>query len=311
MLVGIGTADDAGVYRLSDDVALVQTVDYFTPIVDDAADWGRIAAANALSDVYAMGATPLTALSIVGWPRDDLPLELLGDVLDGGAEKLTEAGVTLVGGHSVDDKEPKYGLAVTGLVDPNRIITNAAGKPGDRLVLTKPLGTGVIATAIKRQVAPAEMVAQAVASMAALNRSAATAMLRVGVVAATDVTGYGLLGHLGEMTRASGTSATIEFDRVPVIDGVPDLIADGVVPGGTRRNLAAASRFTQFGDRGEIDQTLLADAQTSGGLLIAVDAPLTRALLQALEDEGVAGHEIGELTERRFEDGPGSAIRIS
>lgn len=297
-------------YRLTDELALVQTVDYFTPIVDDAGDWGRIAAANALSDVYAMGATPLTALSIVGWPREDLPMELLGDVLDGGAEKLAEAGVTLLGGHSIDDKEPKYGLAVTGLVDPERMVTNAAGKPGDRLVLTKPLGTGVIATAIKRQLASDAMVAVAVAQMSLLNRPAAKAMGRIGVAAATDVTGYGLLGHLGELIRASGVNAAIDFDRVPFIDGVAELVADGIVPGGTKRNLEAVSRLTRFGELTHVQQTMLADAQTSGGLLIAVDAPLSAALLQALEDEGVTGHEVGELTERSFEDGPGSVIQI-
>ncbi|NND02230.1 MAG: selenide, water dikinase SelD [Acidimicrobiia bacterium] len=310
LIVGISTSDDAGVYRLSDDLAMVQTVDYFTPIVDDAADWGRIAAANALSDVYAMGATPLTALSIVGWPREALSMELLGDVLEGAADKLEEAKVTLLGGHSIADKEPKYGLAVTGIVHPDQIITNAGGKQGDRLVLTKPLGTGIIATAIKRQLASPEMTATAVEVMETLNKSAADAMRRVGVVAATDVTGYGLLGHLGEMLRASGVSAEIELAAVPVLDGVRDLIAEGVIPGGTKRNHEAISRFTQFGDLGDDEQYLLSDAQTSGGLLMAVDGPLTAALIQALSDEGVVGYEIGSLVERRFEDGPGSIVRI-
>jgi selenide,water dikinase len=298
------------VYRLNDEVALVQTVDYFTPIVDDARDWGRIAAANALSDVYAMGATPLTALSIVGWPRDVLSFELLGDVLEGGADVLAEAGCTLLGGHSIDDKEPKYGLAVTGLVSPDRIVTNAAGKPGDRLVLTKPLGTGIITTAIKRQLASGEMIQTAIESMAALNAGAAAAMRRIGVVAATDVTGFGLLGHLGEMIRASGVSAVIEYSRLPVFAGVPELAAADVVPAGSQRNLRAVSRFTRFGDHPASEQILAADAQTSGGLLIAVEAPLTAALLQALEEEGVTGHDIGELTERSFEDGPGSVVRV-
>lgn len=310
LLVGIGTADDAGVYRLSPDVALVQTVDYFTPIVDDAADWGRIAAANALSDVYAMGGTPLTALSIVGWPRESLSMDLLGDVLEGGAEKLEEAQVTLLGGHSIDDKEPKYGLAVTGMVHPDHIVTNAAGKPGDRLVLTKPIGTGVVTTAIKREMADAELAARVVEIMTTLNRGAAAAMRRIGVAAATDVTGYGLLGHLGEMLRASGVSAVVESERVPVIEGVRELIDAGAVPGGTRRNLAAIERFARFNSLDESTQLLLADAQTSGGLLIAVDAPLTAALLQALEEEGVEGHEIGELVERSFEDGPGAVVRL-
>lgn len=310
MLVGIGTADDAGVYRLTDDLALVQTVDYFTPIVDDAADWGRIAAANALSDVYAMGGTPLTALSVVGWPREALSMDLLGDVLEGAAEKLAEAQCTLVGGHSIDDKEPKYGLAVTGVVDPNRIVSNGNGKPGDTLVLTKPLGTGIITTAIKRELASQPVIEAAVATMAELNHSAAVALRRIGVMAATDVTGYGLLGHLGELMRASSVSAVIDFDSVPLLPGVAELIAGGVFPGGSQRNLTSVTRYTDFGDASDEQKMILADAQTSGGLLIAVDAPLTAALIQALEDEGVTGHRIGELTERTFEDGPSGVIRI-
>ncbi len=309
-MVGISTSDDAGVYRLSPDVALVQTVDFFTPIVDDAGDWGRIAAANSLSDVYAMGATPLTALSIVGWPRDKLSFELLGDVLEGGSEKLAEAGCTVVGGHSIDDREPKYGLAVTGVASPDHIVTNAAGKPGDNLVLTKPLGTGIVATAIKRQVASDEMTTTAIEVMSTLNKGAAAAMRRIGVLAATDVTGFGLLGHLGEMARGSGVSADIDYDRLPLLEGLADLVAANVVPDGSLRNLESASRFTRFGQRSRTEQIIAADAQTSGGLLIAVDAPLTAALLQALEDEGVVGHEIGSLTERTFEDGPGSVIRV-
>lgn len=309
-MVGISTSDDAGVFRLSPDVALVQTVDFFTPIVDDAGDWGRIAAANSLSDVYAMGATPLTALSVVGWPREKLSFDLLGDVLEGGSEKLAEAGTTLLGGHSIDDKEPKYGLAVTGVAHPDHIITNAAGKPGDKLVLTKPLGTGIIATAIKRQVASAEMTATAVQVMSTLNRGAAAAMRRIGVLAATDVTGFGLLGHLGEMARGSGVSADIEYDSLPLFDGLVDLVEADVVPGGSLRNLKSVSRYTRFGERTRTEQIIAADAQTSGGLLIAVDAPLAAALLQALEDEGVSGHEIGVLTERTFEDGPSSVLRV-
>jgi len=288
----------------------VQTVDFFTPIVDDARDWGRIAAANALSDVYAMGGRPLTALSVVGWPRDSLSMELLGDVLEGGAEKLAEAGCTLLGGHSIDDREPKYGLAVTGLVHPDHIVSNVGGRPGDRLVLTKPLGTGIVATAIKRERASAAMITGAVEVMVALNLGAATAMQRIGVAAATDVTGFGLLGHLGELARGSGLSADIEFDRLPLLDGIESLIAEGVVPGGTLRNLEAVSRFTDFGSRTEIERVICADAQTSGGLLIAVDAPLTGALIQALEDEGVTGHPIGSLREREFAEGPSSFIRV-
>ena len=311
LLIGVGTADDAGVYRLSPDLALVQTVDFFTPIVDDAFDWGRIAAANALSDVYAMGATPLTALSVVGWPRDHLPFDLLGDVLEGAAASLEAAQCTLVGGHSIDDNEPKYGLAVTGVVHPDRVIGNGGAKPGNSLVLTKPIGTGIVATAIKRGEAEAATISAAVEVMADLNRAAAAAMQRIGVTTATDVTGFGLLGHLGEVVRASGVSATVEFAAVPILGGVSDLLARDIVPGGTRRNLAAASRFTHFGELAEPARLLLADAQTNGGLLIAVDGPLTNALLQALEDEGVVGHVIGAVTERRFEDGPTGAITVT
>jgi selenide,water dikinase len=309
-MVGIAGADDGGVYRISDDVALVQTVDYFTPIVDEADDWGRIAAANALSDVYAMGGTPLTALQVVGWPRDTLPMDLLGDVLVGAAEVLADAGCTIVGGHSIDDPEPKFGLAVTGVVHPDEIITNAAAKPGDVLVLTKPLGSGIAATAIKRGRASPELRDEIVAIMTALNRGAASAMRRIGVEAATDVTGFGLLGHLGEMIRASETSASITWADVPVVGGVAELAADGVIPGGTERNLEAVSRFTEFGALDETERRVIADAQTSGGILAAVDRPLLAAFLQALDEEEVTGVVVGTIEERDFADGPTGTIRI-
>ncbi len=310
VVVGIDTADDAGVYRVRDDLLLVQTVDFFTPIVDDARDWGRIAAANALSDVYAMGGTPLTALQMVGWPRDALPMDLLGDVLDGGAEVLAAAGCALVGGHSIDDPEPKYGMAVTGLVHPEDVVTNAGARPGDSLVLTKPLGTGIATTAVKRDMASANLIAEVTEVMVTLNAGASRAMRRVGVHAATDVTGYGLLGHLHEMLRASDVSATVEWGRVPFLDGIEDLALKRVVPGGSKRNLKAASRFTGFGELDDVGRIMLADAQTSGGLLVAVDAPLEAAFLQALEDEGVAGVVIGRFREREFADGPGGRIDV-
>ena len=309
-MVGISGADDAGVYRINDEVALVQTVDFFTPIVDEADDWGRIAASNALSDVYAMGGTPLTALQVVGWPRDTLPLDLLGDVLVGAAEVLAEARCTIVGGHSVDDAEPKFGLAVTGLVHPDDVITNAAAKPGDVLVLTKPLGSGIVSTGIKRGVAGTALRDEMVAIMSALNRGAAAAMRRVGVRAATDVTGFGLLGHLGEMLRGSDVSATIRWGDVPIVQGVVELARAGVVPGGTERNLITVSRFTDFGELDDTEQLVIADAQTSGGILASVDRPLLAAFLQALEDEGVAGVAIGSIEERSFSDGPTGKIRI-
>ena len=311
LLVGFGSGDDAGVFRLADDVALVQTVDFFTPIVDDARAWGRIAAANALSDVYAMAARPVTALQVVGWPRDELPLEVLSDVLEGAASVLETAGCTLVGGHTVDDPEPKFGLAVTGLVHPDDLVTNATGLAGDVLVLTKPIGTGVVATAIKADKAPPDVVAEAVSQMTTLNAGAANAMRRVGVHAATDVTGFGLLGHLGELVRGSGVSAEIDADAAPILPGVEPLLAEGFIPGGTKRNLAAATRFTAFAPAlTEQTRLLLADAQTSGGLLIAVDARLEKALHQALADEGVTGWAIGRLVERTFPDGPTGRIHV-
>ena len=308
--MGIQGSDDAGVFRIDDERALVQSVDFFAPIVDDAYDWGRIAAANALSDIYAMGGVPLTALQIVGWPRDELPIDLLGDVLDGGSAIMREAGCLLVGGHTVDDPEPKYGLAVTGLVHPADLITNGAGRPGDSLIITKPLGTGIIATAIKKQIASEQQADSAVRTMVHLNAGAARAMKRIGVKAATDVTGYGLLGHLGEMIRAAAVSAVIEAEDVPILDGVHELAEAGVVPGGTRRNLEFASRFTTFGELDETTRIILADAQTSGGLLVAVDRPLEGALIQALSEEGDSGVIIGRLTDRDFADGPSGRIDV-
>ncbi len=311
VVVGIDTADDAGVYRISDDVLLVQTVDFFTPIVDDARAWGRIAAANALSDVYAMGGRPMTALSIVGWPRETLPLDLLGDVAEGAAQVLAEAGCVLLGGHTIDDAEPKYGLAVTGVVHPDDLVTNAAARPGDVLVLTKPIGTGIIATAIKRGDVSDQVRENAVAVMSTLNDAAARAMRRIGVKAATDVTGYGLLGHLGEMIRASGVSAIVEAASVPILPGAAELAKAGAIPGGTLRNLESVGRFTDFGSVNEFTKLLLADAQTSGGLLMAVDAPLAAALLRALEEEGVAAARIGTIRTREFADGPTGRIDVT
>ncbi len=275
---------------------MVQTVDFFTPIVDDPGDWGRIAAANALSDIYAMGGTPGTALQLIGWPRDKLPFDLLGEVIAGGVAKLEEAGCLLVGGHSVDDPEPKYGFAVTGFIDDGRPITNAGARPGDRLVLTKPIGTGIISTALKKGEVASASVVQATEVMAELNAGAARAMAAVGVHAATDVTGFGLLGHLGEVLRASGVAAVVEHGVVPLIDGVRELARAGTVPGGTGRNLMAAERFTDFGDLGSAEQLILADAQTSGGLLIAVAASKTSELVEALTAEGArAAAVIGEV----------------
>lgn len=310
LLVGIAGSDDAGVFRIDGDRALVQTVDFFTPIVDDAFDWGRIAAANALSDVYAMGGDPITALQLVGWPRDELPFELLSRVLEGGLTVMEQAGCTVVGGHSIDDTEPKYGFAVTGFVPLDEIMTNARAQPGQVLILTKPLGTGIIATAIKRGVATPAIVSKAVETMTALNRGAADAARRIGIAAATDVTGFGLLGHLAEVVKASGVSATLNAGAVPVIDGVPALATQGMIAGGTKRNLASVTPMVDFGDSDEPARYILADAQTSGGLLLCVDAPLEAATLAALADVGASGWAIGTIQERAFADGPSGVIRV-
>jgi len=298
LLVGIDGSDDAGVYRMSPDVAVVQSVDYLTPIVDEAWDWGRIAATNALSDIFAMGGRPLTALQIVGWPRDTLSLDLLSEVIAGGSAVMAEAGCTLVGGHSLDDPEPKYGLAVTGVIHPDKIVTNAAARPGDQLILTKPIGTGVIATAIKRGNASVAVRDAAVEVMVSLNAGAAEAMLSVGVKAATDVTGFGLLGHLGEVLRASSVGAVVESSAVPFIDGAVDLAANGNVSGGTKRNLAHAEQFTDFGPVDETIRILLTDAQTSGGLLIAVAETAAASLVSALEERRtLVAANIGSIVE--------------
>jgi len=286
ILVDAATRDDAAVFQLTADRAIVATVDFFTPIVDSAYDFGRIAAANAFSDVYAMGATPLFALSIVGWPRDTLPLDLLGDVIRGAADITREAGAFILGGHSVDDPEPKYGMAAIGEVRPDRIMTNAGAQAGDLLVLTKPLGTGVLATALKRDLLPESELAQAVAVMTTLNAGAARAMLRVGVHAATDVTGFGLLGHLRTLLEASGAAATITSDAVPLLPRALEMTDQGAIPGGTRRNQESQADAVRFATSvPEAVRVLLADAQTSGGLLISVPGDRIEELQTALERE--------------------------
>ena len=273
VMVGPETADDAGVYRLRDDLALVQTVDFFTPIVDDPYDFGRIAAANALSDVYAMGARPLTALNLVAFSLDELGPDVLREVLRGGADVVRAAGAAIVGGHSIDDREPKYGLAVTGVAHPDRLLTNAGGRAGDALVLTKPLGAGAISTAAKRGSAGAGEVAAAVAVMTELNDVASAAALSAGAHAATDVTGFGLLGHLHELCRASGLAAEISAGAVPAIPGAVERLAgQEAVSGGLRRNAEHAASFAAFSDAVPVaHRRLLSDPMTSGGLLIALD----------------------------------------
>ena len=311
LLIGIPGSDDAGVFRIDTDRVLVHTVDFFTPIVDDPFDWGRITAANALSDIYAMGADPLTALQLVGWPRDKISFDVLGLVIEGGLEVMADAGCTVVGGHSVDDPEPKYGFAITGVAPPDDITTNSAALPGQVLVLTKPLGTGIISTAAKHGEATEDVIRAAVDMMVQLNRGAAVAARRIGVGAVTDVTGFGLLGHLSEMTRGSGVSAEIDSPAVPILDGALALAAQGEVAGGTRRNSKAVEAMTTYGDVPDEMQVVLADAQTSGGLLIAVDEPLVGALLQALTEEKTQGFAIGRILERSFEHGPSGKIQVS
>ncbi len=307
VLVGLHVADDAAVYRLTEDLALVLTVDFFTPVVDDPYAFGAIAVANAVSDVYAMGGRPVSGLNILCYPQDpgDLPEDVLPAILKGGHDKAAEAGFAIVGGHSVDDKEPKYGLAVTGLVHPNKITTKAAARPGDQLVLTKPLGIGIITTAIKAGVVTRETEAEAIRVMSTLNRAAAEVMLAHDVRGATDISGYGLAGHLGEVCRASGVEGRVYTSKVPVIAEAWSLAEMGVIPAGTMRNLDYFSQFIEWEAGVSMDaQTLLADAQTSGGLLLAVPPGKLGAVLQGLELAGTpAAAHIGELAE-------GSAGRI-
>ena len=273
VLVGLDTGDDAAVVRIQDGIAVVATADFFTPVVDDAYDWGRIAAANALSDVYAMGGRPVVAVNLVGWPRDVLPIELLREVLRGGLDIAREAGCVVGGGHSIDDPEPKYGMAVTGVADPDRLMRNDAAAPGLPISLTKPLGVGVLNN---RHKATGEVFGQAVECMVGLNRAASEAALAAGVRAATDVTGFGLLGHLYKMARASGVTAVIDAAAVPYLDGARQAVADGYVSGGTRRNLdwVRPQLAASVGDAFDQDELiLLADAQTSGGLLVVGEVP--------------------------------------
>ncbi|MEO7804214.1 MAG: selenide, water dikinase SelD [Actinomycetota bacterium] len=298
LILGLDAPDDAGVYRIDDEVALVQTVDFFTPVVDDPYDWGAIAVANAVSDVYAMGGKPLLGLNLVGWPRE-LDHAMLGRLLEGGADKAEEAGVSIIGGHTIDDQEPKYGMAVTGTVHPDKIVRSSGALPGMSLVLTKPLGTGIASSAIKQQQASPQLIKAATATMVALNRDAAAAMVEARAAAATDVTGFGLMGHLHNMLRLSGVSAEVSASAVPVLDEVVSLAERGIVPGGSRRNEEFFKDFVSFHDSiSKVIRTVLFDAQTSGGLLIAIDPGRVGDLVSATV--------IGQITEA------GSAtIRVS
>ena len=270
VLVAADTGDDAAVYRLPSGEGLIATLDFFTPIVDDPYEWGRIAATNALSDVYAMGGRPLLALNIVNWPVDELPLEMLAQVLQGGVDVAAAEGVVVAGGHSITDPEPKYGMVAIGLVPPDEVVRNSTARAGAALYLTKPLGLGIVSTAIKRGLADDDLVVAAIALMTTNNRAAAEAMRHADAEAATDVTGFGLLGHLHRMLEASGVAAELDAGAIPLMDPrILELARSDVVPGGTKRNLAYVRAHTDFGDLPEPEQMILADAQTSGGLLIA------------------------------------------
>jgi selenide,water dikinase len=309
VLNGFEHGEDAAVYRLTDELAMVQSVDYITPVVDDPYTFGAIAAANALSDLYAMGARPTLALNLVGYPVKSLPLSTLQEILRGGADKVVEAGASLIGGHSIDDHEPKYGLTVTGLVHPDRVVRNSGARPGDRLVLTKPLGLGIITTGLDRGVVNETTIERAVAVMTTLNAGAAEAMLTVGIHAATDVTGFGLLGHLHEMLMASVVGAQIELSAVPVLDEAWDLATANCIPDGSHNNFRYLGPFVTWDEAiARPTRMVLCDAQTSGGLLLAVPPERTDDLLAALQEQMTpAAAVIGEVVA----DGPGGHITIT
>ena len=296
LLVGAATGDDAAVWRLDDDRALVVTADFITPVVDDARWWGRVAAANAVSDVYAMGGRPLLALNLVGWNAAELSNDLLVEVLSGAEEVASEGGFVIAGGHTVDDPEPKFGLAVVGEVHPDRMLTNTGFRPGDAIILTKPLGVGVITTAIKLGTASEEVVDAALACMTRLNDDAARIAVASGARGATDVTGFGLLGHLGRAAIESGIDVTIDFAAVPLLPGTRELAEAGSMPGGSRRNLEWADERLDRGGHDELDVLLLADAQTSGGLVFGVDPTEVDGVLVDLDSTGHLAAVIGRAT---------------
>jgi len=297
VLVGTETSDDATVFKLTEDLAIVQTLDFFTPIVDDPYDFGAIAAANALSDIYAMGAKPLFALNIVGFPEDTLPLSILEKILKGAEDKATEAGIGILGGHTIEDPEPKYGMVVTGSIQPDKVLTNTGAQPGDVLILTKPLGTGILSTAIKRGLIDESLRSEVTALMAALNKTPAEQMLKYEVHACTDVTGFGLLGHLREMSMGSACDVHVYFDKLPFLREVINLAAAGIIPGGTYNNLDFVRQDVDFGTLTRTDQLLLSDAQTSGGLLVAMKASDANNYLADLHNNGFsAASVIGEFT---------------
>ncbi|ANU11827.1 selenide, water dikinase SelD [Planococcus antarcticus DSM 14505] len=297
LLVGLETADDAGVYKINDETALVQTLDFFTPIVDDAYMFGQIGAANALSDVYAMGGKPLTVMNIVAFPINTLDKSILADILAGASDKVKESGAALVGGHSIDDQEPKFGLSVTGTIHPDRIRSNAGAKPGDRLILTKPIGVGILTTAIKQGILEKEDLDEVMNVMATLNKTAAEVMDKFTVNACTDVTGFGLLGHTMEIAKGGNVGVTVNNHDVPVLSRAKELAAQNVIPGGTRKNRQWLADDIDYADSiSEIDQLILCDAVTSGGLLISVPEAQADALQRELLENNVQSAIIGNVT---------------
>lgn len=298
LLVGLDTSDDAGVYKLNDDTAIVQTLDFFTPIVDDPYSFGQIAAANAISDVYAMGGKPITALNIVAFPIADLDKQILSRILEGADSKLKEAGVALVGGHSIDDKEPKFGLSVTGTIHPDKIRTNSGAQPGDVLILTKPIGVGILTTSIKRGLVNEAEIERVTKVMATLNKTAAETMDNYEIHACTDVTGFGLLGHASEMAKGSNVEIGISNQQVPVLSRVKELAENGAVPGGTKNNFNYLQKDVTFAEPlDQIDQWILCDAVTSGGLLAAVKEADAESLLADLHDKNIEAAIIGSVAD--------------
>ncbi len=293
LLVGPDTGDDAAVWQIDAEQAIVSTADFITPVVDDARTWGRVAAANSVSDIYAMGGRPLFALNLVGWNTEALPTDLLSELLAGGQDIASAAGFAIVGGHTIDDPEPKYGMSVTGMVHPDRILRNSGLRSGDDIILTKPLGVGVLTTAIKSGAASDAEAAAAIASMIRLNDVGARLAVEAGATGATDVTGFGLLGHLGRMALESKVSVTVEFDSIPFLPGAVEHARNGIMPGGSRRNLAWALDFVDVGEHPELHQLLAADAQTSGGLVFGVDPSRTSGVLAELESSGHTAARIG------------------
>jgi selenide,water dikinase len=299
LLVGRETSDDAGVYQLTDSIALIQTIDYFTPVVDDPYMFGQIAAANALSDVYAMGGIPKTALNMVGYPVKKLGGEILAEILRGGSDKIKEAGAILVGGHSIDDQEPKYGLSVTGIVHPNKFWRNVGAKPGQVLVLTKPIGVGILTTGIKQGAVTPEQEKIVTETMAMLNKKAAEVLSGFSPSAVTDVTGFGLLGHGSEMASGSNVTLVIEYDKVPILDGALKLAQKGIVPGGSKSNHKWLENDVEYHNIAPEEQIILCDSITSGGLLIAINPSDAEKYVQSMKDEGHDSWIIGKVTDRQ------------